>query len=404
MINLVVVSAEETLLRQAKTLAGSSGGSMTLVMEFLKSADGITPDELDHILAADPRIVFLDLGESMVGLRVIEALSQEAPGVTTVVAGPPLGADELLGVFRAGASEYLPRPFDRDDVAAAMQRVVRRVGRPLAAVEQEFGTVTTVFSPKGGTGVTTVAVNLAFALKQETGKKVLVLDLSPSLGTAALAMGLQARYSYLDVIQNYHRIDAEIFPSFLETHELGVSVLASPSRLASQDGPSMEQLVDLLGFSRRLFGHVVIDAGQSDLRLLERLLAESAHQVLVATPELPTLRNLKRAMEGAPGLHPNQSDGLRLVLNQFAEGLGVTLKDVEQALGVAVDTVLPRVHDLASESLNLGRPALLASRSVFKRPFQELAREIAGVSGKPAEARGLFKALVRPFRSAASVI
>ncbi len=66
-----------------------------------------------------------------------------------------------------------------------------------------------------------MATNLAVALRILTKKDVLLLDLAPALGTAAVAMGVQARYTYLDVIQNFHRIDEELFRSFPRSARVG---------------------------------------------------------------------------------------------------------------------------------------------------------------------------------------
>jgi pilus assembly protein CpaE len=157
---------------------------------------------MDKVLSAGPRVIFLDLGESPSGVGSIQALAQEAPDVPLVVAGPALSAEGLLSVMRAGASEFLPRPFSAQETSEAFVRIRKRA-RPTATDSPLTpGKVITVFSAKGGTGVTTLATNLAVALRTLTKKEILILDPAPSLGTAAVAMGLQPRYSYLDVIQN----------------------------------------------------------------------------------------------------------------------------------------------------------------------------------------------------------
>jgi hypothetical protein len=112
-----------------------------------------------------------------------------------------------------------------------------------------LGKVTTVFSAKGGTGVTTVATNLAVALRLLTDKEVLLVDLAPALGTAAVAMGVHPRYTYLDVIQNFHRIDEDLFRSFLEVDESGVHVLASPPLAGGNGCPGGEELQGLWAFA-----------------------------------------------------------------------------------------------------------------------------------------------------------
>ena len=400
MINCAFVAADETFQRHVMALVRRSENSVRLALELRDEAADLSRERVAQILAAEPRIVFIDLGDSMTGLRVLELLSQEAPDIAIIAAGPMIAADALLRVIRAGATEYLPRPFESEDVNEAFQRVRRRFGVARQEETTSKGTVTTVFSPKGGVGVTTVAVNLAVSLQRMTGQSTLLLDLAPSLGTAALTMGLQPRYSYLDVIQNFHRIDQELVRSFLEVHESGVQVLASPTRADDLSGPSMDEVMGVLRLCRRYFGHIVIDAGHTLTSAVDTAFLEATHRVLVATPELPTLRNLKRALELLGEHNVNGKRPWRVVLNQHVEGVGLSLRDVETALGLPVSTVIEREDTLTTESINLGRPALLSGRSAFARSIVQLGREVAGSDQVVVARGGLLDTFLRPFRPA----
>lgn len=397
MINCALISADEALRRQVMSLVKGSDGIAKLVVELDECASDLPKGHVAHLLDANPQLAFVDLGESSAGLRVIQLLSQEAPEVAIIAAGPSISADALLQVIRAGASEYLPRPFSAEDVSAAFHRVRRRLGTAAPEATNARGNVTTAFSPKGGVGVTMVAVNLSLALHRLTEMDTLLVDLAPSLGTAALTMGLQPRYSYLDVIQNFHRIDQELFKSFLEVHESGVHVLASPARSEDQNGPSPDAVLGVLRLCRRYFGHIVVDAGHSLTDAVDTALAESDHRIFVTTPELPTLRNVKRALEvvGNPGTNGKAKP--RLVLNQHAEGVGLSAQDVENALGLSVDTIIERDDSLA-ENINLGSPAVLDGRSRFTRSIMGLGRDIAGPEQLVPARDGFLKTLLKPFR------
>lgn len=400
MINCALVSADETLQRHVMSLVRQSEKAVQLVLELRESAADLPRDAVAQVLDANPQVVFIDLGDSPAGVRVIKLISQEAPEIRVVAAGPNVTADVLLQVMRSGASEYLPRPFEAEDVAAAFQRVRRRLGGTVAEEAPGRGAVTTLFSPKGGVGVSTVAVNLSVALRRLTEKSTLLLDLTPSLGTAALMMGLRPRYSYLDVLQNFHRIDKELFTSFLEVHESGVHVLASPLRSDDPTGPSSDSVMRMLRLCRRHFGNVVVDAGHSLTNAVDTAFLESDRRIFVTTPELPTLRNVKRAAELLDNHGTNGKSRPYLVLNQFAEGLGLTVQDVEEALGVSVDTVIER-DDSVPEGINLGTPPVMAARSRFARSLMDLGRDVAGPDQIVLQSRdGLLRSLLRPFRTA----
>ena len=399
MFDCVLISQDDDFRRQVLELSRHPESPVRLMLDLPQTAADLPRDALGKILDADPALVFVDLGEaSTMGVRVIEALAQEAPDMGIIAAGPKLTAEALLEVMRAGASEYLPRPLETDEVSTALGRVRRRLATSTTEDPGARGKVTTVFSAKGGTGVTVLAANLAVVLEEMTRQPVLLLDLAPSLGTAALTLGLQARYSYLDVIRNYHRIDEELLRSFLEVHESGVAVLASPPHAGDAEAPSEEQIRGLIRFCRRHFSHVVIDGGSTLAGPVSAALSESTERVLVTTAELPTLRNLKRALELVRPLATNGAAPARLVLNQYREGGGVSVKEVEQALGLDVFETLDRDDEAVIRSLNTGRPAV-PGKSRFARGLNRIGRELAGPDRVEEDDEGLLGSILRPFRN-----
>ena len=404
MIHCALISDDETLRRHVNSLIRSPDSRDRLVLELNVSAEELARDRISDVTKSGADVAFIDLGGSTVGRRVLEVLSQEAPDMALIAVGPELSADELLQVVRAGASEYLPRPLERDDIAQALKRIRRRASGARPELETSGGQVTTLFSPKGGVGVTTVGVNLAVVLHELTGQSTVLLDLAPFLGTAALSIGLQPKYSYLDLIQNFHRVDEKLFASFLNEHESGIQVLASPASAKVERYPSTDDIIGVIRFCRKHYGHVVIDAGHTLTPAAEAALMEADHRLLVSTPELPALRNLKRVLESIVSPEKNGKAPPRLVLNQYAEGLGVTVAEAEKGLGLEVEAVIDRDASLLSESINLGRPAVHMKRSAFERAVTGLARRIAGDSADAAQANGFLKTLLRPFRSSGSAV
>ena len=133
----------------------------------------------------------------------------------------------LLEAMRAGISEYLPKPPGREALYAALERVQRKLAVGSGEARRP-GELIAVFSPKGGTGCTTVATNLAVHLHRLTGKRTLLVDLDLELGEVAVFLGVQPRFSFMDMIRNFHRMDAELLASYIERDETGVHLLSSP--------------------------------------------------------------------------------------------------------------------------------------------------------------------------------
>jgi len=393
LLDCVLISSDEGFRHTVLGIVGQPKNNARLVLDLQMFADGLDRETVAKVLQAMPRVVFLDLGLDPSGVGGVQILSQEAPGVALVVGGPTLSAEGLLAVMRAGASEYLPHPFSQKEALEAFLRVRRRTKAIASDQPAILGRVITVFSAKGGTGVTTVATNLAEALRMLTGKEVLLLDLAPALGTAAVAMGVHPRYTYVDVIQNFHRIDEELFRSFLEVDEFGVHVLASPLSPAGVDVPMEEELHGLIDLCRQQFDYVVVDGGSFLSSHLGPLLHDSDDRLLVVTPELPALRNLKQAFElygRTNGKTPPQ-----LVLNQYREGLGLTSRDVEDGLGHRVALLLDKDDHRVLQSINVGRPVVKSGKSRFAKEFMVLARKLAGHDEVEVSRKGLLGRLLR---------
>ena len=393
MLDCVLISSDEGFRHVVLGVLQQPANQARLALDLQVLADGLNKESVARILKARPRIVFLDLGQNPSGVGGIRILTQEAPDLALVVGGPPLSAEGLLAVMRAGASEYLPRPFSQEEAMEAFQRVRRRAKAAASEQPLVLGKIVTIFSAKGGTGVTTVATNVAVALRLLTDKQVLLVDLAPALGTAAVAMGVHPRYTYLDVVQNFHRIDEELFRSFLETAESGVHVLASPLSPVGADVPAGEELHGLTDLCRQYFDYVVVDAGNTLSSHQGSLLHGTDERVMVVTAELPTLRNMKQALDLYG--RTNGKAPPRLVLNQYMEGLGLSSRDVEDGLGHHVSLVLEKDDLKVLQSINVGRPEVQEGSSRFAKKIMELGRALAEPEHLVAPPRGLLSRLFR---------
>lgn len=398
MLDCVLISQDDAFRRQVTDLVGRAESNAQLTVDLPSSAERLSREAVARIVEATPRLAFLDLGETTTGLRVVKALAEDAPDLAVLVTGPALPAETLLEVMRAGATEYLPRPLGENDVAEAFARLRKRVGTTGAAADAK-GRVVTVFSSKGGTGVTTVAANLAVLIAQRTDEPTLLLDLNPGFGTAELTLGLQPRYSYLDVVRNFHRLDGELLESYLEEHESGVSFLAAPSIEEDGEGATPDEFLELLRLCRRHFSHVVIDAGSRIRDLTIFALRESDELLMVATPEIPTLRNLKRAQNHLRLRGLNGASAPKVVLNQAREGTGVTEREIQEVLGERVFATLERDEETVLRSLNMGEPVGEAGRSRIARGFARLGDGLLGTNGRKSGGRLSF---LKPFRTSSS--
>ena len=217
-----------------------------------------------------------------------------------------------------------------------------------------------------------------------------MINVSP----AAISMGVNPRYTFVDVIQNFHRLDEELFLSFLEVNDSGVYVLASPLTRVGIDAPVEEEIHRLIEFCRQVFDYLVVDGGSVLSSCHEQLVQDSDDRLMVVTPDLPSLRNLRKALD----LHgrTNGKPPPQLVLNQYKEGMGLTLRDVEDGLGQRIALVLEKDDLRVIESINVGRPEVQVGRSGFAKKLMDFGRKLAGPEVVVTPSKSLLSRFRRP--------
>ncbi len=361
----------EAAVARAEEALGPTVGLALVVLE------GDTP--LLALAEVDPDVVVLRVADGRGALTAIASATADAPGRQVIAVGPPALPEVMLGLMRAGAAEYLPEPLEPHELAGALVRTAKRLSWAQQREPKEPGQLLAVYSPKGGTGVSGTAVNLALEIRRLSARRTLLLDLDLELGSVAALMGLQPRYSPVDLILNYHRMDEGLLTSFMELHEGGLEVLPAPS-VPEQAGPlTREQVRTALSFLRRHYEYVVIDLPRS-ISVVTLAVLESADRVLLlATPDLPTLRNVKRTLPLLERLVAPGGRHLQLLLNGCRASDEVTPPDAARALGKGVHRALPFEEDVR-HSVNVARPVVLGGASRFAREIRAEAAEIVGVA------------------------
>src|ERR1700692_4789457 len=174
--------------------------------------------------ALSPDVVLVDIviNDEVTALRTIQFLHQEMPDAAVFAIGPMTQPQLIVNAMRAGVREYIERPTTTTDLLDAFVRLTatrRKPGR-----ETSRGKVFTVVNAKGGSGATTVAVNLALALQSAHHNTALV-DLAP-LGHCAIHLNLKPNFTVSDAVTNLHRLDSSLLETFMALPDCGCEVLA----------------------------------------------------------------------------------------------------------------------------------------------------------------------------------
>src|SRR5436853_3675970 len=215
------------------------------------------PEAIEMCRKLRPDVVLMDINmPEMDGIKAAEILSTEMPGIGIIMMSVQSEQDYLRRAMLAGAREFLVKPCSGDDLIRSIRHVYRLESskRALAAAAPPPGTtmlngklveagdgttgkIITVVSPKGGVGRTTVAANLAVALKLSTGKKVALMDASLYFGDIGVFLNLLSNKTICDIVEHIEDLDPDLLNDIMVTHSSGVKVLLAPPL------PEMAELV-----------------------------------------------------------------------------------------------------------------------------------------------------------------
>ena len=370
-----------------------------IIVPFAEVSHG----HLEELRVVQPSIVFIDLEDDpILGCKLAQFLVETNPSLRLVAAGTDGSPEFLMTVMQAGISEYLPKPVSEDALLAAIGRVGRKLGAKISQAagpaRREPGKLMAFFGTKGGSGSTTVAVNLAIQLHRMTGKRTVLVDLDLELGEIALYLGVEPRFNFVDLAKNFHRMDAGLLASFIECHDSGIHLLAAPYHPERAESVTADHCKQIIQFLKQHYEYVVVDVSNS---FSARALAafEKAEEVyLIATADLPSLRNIQRCQHLISRL--SDTGELRLVVNRYHPDCDITLEDVEKSIGMEIYWALPNDYQSVIYAINTGQPVILDDSSPYTHELQALAAKMTGLPSESAHHKGWFaRKVVDPLKS-----
>jgi len=342
--------------------------------------------------ARRPDLVIVELAADEAGgpdgppAKVVEALASAFPDAPVFATGPSVSADFVIQTIRAGAREFLRRPVQRDDLSATLAKLLRL--RRASEAPARAGRITSVFSTKGGLGVTTLATNLAVCLAERSPGSTILIDLDTRQSDIATFLNLSQTYSVLDVLENLERLDESLLQGFLVKHASGLWVLPGPTRIERSQLPA-QRVQAALEIIRSHFAYVVLDLPHDfDPGTIAAL--EASDTILYLTSL--TVSALRSGSAGLAALRHLGLDleRLKIVLMRDGTGEEVTVKHAHEALGLPIYWRTPSDYQTVVSSINSGQPVVTAApRSKIAKNLRELAGGLfrPGSASRPGVAR-----------------
>ncbi|HEX7949607.1 MAG TPA: response regulator [Candidatus Limnocylindrales bacterium] len=342
-----------------------------------------------------PDVVLMDINmPGMDGITATERLAAEVPTAAVVMMSVQGEADYLRRSMLAGAREFLVKPFSADELTASIHQVWSRERDkqsrlvPAAPVgsagsgDHQAGQVVAVFSPKGGVGRTTIAVNLAVAAAT-LGRRVALVDASFQFGDVGVLLNLNPKNKSIgDLATELDQGEAESLDTFMVSHSSGVRVLLAPPKPEQAEliGPSsVRKVIDRL---KRDYDIVVVDCPATFNEPTIAVLDQSDTVLTLLTLEITSVKNMRLFLEVAEQLG-YAKEKIRLVLNRADSTLGIRVADVEHSIGRKIDHTVVSDGRSVVYALNRGVPFFLSNREAqVSQDILRLAQAVAGSAPK----------------------
>ncbi|HET8784168.1 MAG TPA: AAA family ATPase [Candidatus Limnocylindrales bacterium] len=404
--------ASSILVMSTPAVSGDPLGPILTTTGYQVTDAGESEDAFARIV--EHRLVALDLGTGTIGGKTAVELCREIRATPAMSAVPVLcvaatdDVEERISFLEAGADDVIARPFDARELEARIEALLLRFqrSRDLAPVVSTDGVMISrakrtvaVYSPKGGVGTTTLAVNIAVAAARTRPDKVVLVDLDVQFGGVATHLDLEPKQTLVDAIRDETALkEPELLRTYAMRHDSGLHVIAAPMTPEAAELITPDHVVHVIGTLLEGYESVVIDAGsildERTLNVFE--LAETI--ILPVYPEISALKSVHGLLDYLNETGVFGAKATFVLNNMFAREI-LKPRDIEAALGTKITTDLPYDPFLYLKAVNegvpivIGAPRSAAAERLTKLSASAFGLDTAAVAPEVAAARkpGLFR-------------
>jgi pilus assembly protein CpaE len=341
----------------------------------------------------DPDVILMDINMPDIdGISATETIRQNSPHIQVVILSVQSDQNYMRRAMLAGARDFLTKPPMGDELISAIRRAgemahVERSkssqvrlgassassGLPVISAlggSTNLGKIITVYSPKGGTGCTTIAVNLAIALNNEATRTVIV-DGNLQFGDVAMFVNEQGKNTILDLAPRVDDLEVDLVEDILIKHQAsGVSILAAPPRPEMAEKVSADQFVKVLQFLQKMFAYVVVDTASLLTDVVLGSIDVSDVVLVLTTQEIPAIKNTRLFLDLLQTMGIGK-DHVVFSINRFDKRISITPEKISENLKQEVSVTIPLDEKVVITAVNRGVPFMvdnknqLASKGIF---------------------------------------
>ena len=343
----------------------------------------------------DPDVILMDINmPDMDGISATASIRQKSPHIQVVILSVQGDQNYMRRAMLAGARDFLTKPPMGDELISAVRRAGEMarlernkgvqvghgpvapngtMGASVSALGLAQGKIVTVYSPKGGTGCTTLAVNLALALHNEITRAVLV-DANLQFGDVAIFVNEQGKNTILDLAPRVDELDPDIVEEIMIKHEpSGIHILAAPQRPEMAEKVTADQFGKVLNYLRRMYAYVVVDTTPILTDITLSAIDASDTIVLITTQDIPAIKNARLFLDLLQTMGIER-ERIVFTMNRFDKRIAITPERVGENLKQEIKAVIPLDERVVIPAVNRGVPFMLDNKS------QPAARGVFGLA------------------------
>ena len=330
----------------------------------------------------NPDVVLMDINmPDMDGIAATEIIRQKMPSVQVVVLSVQGDQNYMRRAMLVGARDFLTKPPVPDELVAAIRRAGKMARDERAKMAAQAyattpaganyvsssgmgiqGRIIMFYSPKGGTGCTTLAINSAVTLcNDET--RVVIMDADLQFGDVAIFLNEQGKNTVLDLAPRVDELDPSIVEEVIIKHAVsGVNILASPSHPEDGEKVNSEQISKLLRYLCQLYDYIIVDTSSylTDITLSVMDIADVI--VLVTGQDIPSIKNDRLFLDLLLTLKI-PTDKVMLVMNKFDKRIAILPEKIGENLKQDMVAVIPLDEKTVIPSVNCGVPFMIDNKS-----------------------------------------
>jgi pilus assembly protein CpaE len=371
MTKILVVDDEANVQRLLQYTLKQEGYQVVIATDG-QEALHLWETEIPALILLDVTLPKLDGYEVATRIREAEGHAAHVP---IIMLTAEKDVEQKVRGLRAGADDYLVKPFHQAELLARMKGLLARfTPRDGSGGRPPMGRLIAFYGAKGGVGTTTLAINTAIALHRDQGRKVVLVDGVLQFGDHRVFLDLGNDRKSITELASAASIDADLLRSVVVKHDSGIDLLLAPSTPEESELVSEERMTQVLGLLQQSYDYVIVDV-EKRLGDLTLSILDHADQILVVmTADLSCLKNVRLVLEALErvGYEPSR---LRLLLNRSNAFTGISVQAAETALKRRFEYRITNEYRVAISAQNTGSPFS------FSKADSPLGREITQLAG-----------------------